>query len=119
MKRPLSRLRCKSPRKRNARAKAAGIRYLRFSDASERQERNGVRAARMYMEARMEMMRWWSNYLDVSREDVAPYIYAWQHSVYLELMNADCRMSKPGLCHSRNGHLFAAATVSCRYELTF
>lgn len=40
------------------------------------------------MEARMEMMQWGSDYLDVSREgDVAPYIYARQHSVYLRLMN--------------------------------
>ncbi|EAN2942384.1 TPA: DUF4102 domain-containing protein [Salmonella enterica] len=43
---------------------------------------------RMYMEARMEMMQWGSDYLDVSREgDVAPYIYARQHSVYLRLLN--------------------------------
>ncbi|EOK0849800.1 tyrosine-type recombinase/integrase [Escherichia coli] len=57
-------------------------------DAIERQmshkERNGVRAAYVHkaehLEARMEMMQWWSDYLDVSREGyVAPYIYARQH----------------------------------------
>lgn len=56
-------------------------------DAIERQmshkERNGVRAAYVHkaehLEARMEMMQWWSDYLDVSREGyVAPYIYARQ-----------------------------------------
>lgn len=46
-------------------------------------ERNGVRAAYVHkaehLEARMEMMQWWSDYLDVSREGyVAPYIYARQ-----------------------------------------
>ncbi|APV90372.1 tyrosine-type recombinase/integrase [Salmonella enterica] len=57
-------------------------------DAIERQmshkERNGVRAAYVHkaehLEARMEMMQWWSDYLDVSRDGyVAPYIYARQH----------------------------------------
>ncbi|UGS43564.1 tyrosine-type recombinase/integrase [Pseudocitrobacter corydidari] len=57
-------------------------------DAIERQmshkERNGVRAAYVHkaehLEARIEMMQWWSDYLDVSREGyVAPYIYARQH----------------------------------------
>lgn len=57
-------------------------------DAIERQmshkERNGVRAAYVHkaehLEARMEMMQWWSDYLDVSREGyVAPYIYARRH----------------------------------------
>lgn len=56
-------------------------------DAIERQmshkERNGVRAAYIHtaehLEARIEMMQWWSDYLDVSREGyVAPYIYARQ-----------------------------------------
>ncbi|ECI6407494.1 tyrosine-type recombinase/integrase, partial [Salmonella enterica] len=51
-------------------------------DAIERQmshkERNGVRAAYVHkaehLEARMEMMQWWSDYLDVNREGyVAPY----------------------------------------------
>jgi integrase len=54
-------------------------------DAIERQmshkERNGVRAAYVHkaehLEARMGMMQWWSDYLDVNRESyVAPYIYA-------------------------------------------
>ncbi|MBA5237835.1 integrase arm-type DNA-binding domain-containing protein [Pectobacterium aroidearum] len=54
-------------------------------DAIERQmshkERNGVRAAYVHkaehLEARIEMMQWWSDYLDVNREGyVAPYIYA-------------------------------------------
>ncbi len=44
-------------------------------DAIERQmshkERNGVRAAYVHkaehLEARMEMMQWWSDYLDMSR----------------------------------------------------
>ncbi|MBJ7222316.1 MULTISPECIES: tyrosine-type recombinase/integrase [unclassified Brenneria] len=57
-------------------------------DAIERQmshkERNGVRAAYVHkaehLEARIEMMQWWSDYLDVSRGGyVAPYIYARQH----------------------------------------
>ncbi|EBU8372671.1 DUF4102 domain-containing protein [Salmonella enterica subsp. enterica] len=57
-------------------------------DAIERQmshkERNGVRAAYVHkaehLEARMEMMQWWSDYLDMSREGyVAPYIYARRH----------------------------------------
>ena len=54
-------------------------------DAIERQmshqERNNVRAAYVHkaehLEARIEMMQWWSDYLDVSNEGyVAPYIYA-------------------------------------------
>ena len=58
-------------------------------DAIERQmshrERNGVRAAYVHtvehLEARVEMMQWWSDYLDACREGyVAPYIYARQHS---------------------------------------
>lgn len=57
-------------------------------DAIERQmshkERNGVRAAYVHkaehLEARIEMMQWWSNYLDECTEGyVAPYIYARQH----------------------------------------
>lgn len=59
-------------------------------DAIERQmshkERNGVRAAYVHkaehLEARIEMMQWWSDYLEVSRDGyVAPYIYARQHKV--------------------------------------
>ncbi|MFP1821492.1 tyrosine-type recombinase/integrase [Lonsdalea quercina] len=59
-----------------------------LKDAIERQmshkERNGVRAAYVHkaehLEARIEMMQWWSDYLDVSRDGyVAPYIYARQH----------------------------------------
>lgn len=58
-------------------------------DAIERQmshkERNGVRAAYVHkaehLEARIEMMQWWSDYLDVNRESyVAPYIYARSYS---------------------------------------
>ncbi|AIA25184.1 tyrosine-type recombinase/integrase [Kosakonia sacchari] len=54
-------------------------------DAIERQmshqERNGVRAAYIHkakhLEARIEMMQWWSDYLDACREGyIAPYIYA-------------------------------------------
>lgn len=50
------------------------------------QERNSVRAAYIhkaeYLEERINMMQWWSDYLDMSREgDVAPYIYAQQHKV--------------------------------------
>lgn len=57
-------------------------------DAIERQmshqERNGVRAAYVHkaehLEARIEMMQWWSDYLDVCRERyVPPYIYVRQH----------------------------------------
>ncbi|HDU8603857.1 TPA: integrase arm-type DNA-binding domain-containing protein [Morganella morganii] len=57
-------------------------------DAIERQmshkERNGVRAAYVYkaehLEARIEMIQWWSDYLDASRiEYIAPYIYARQY----------------------------------------
>ncbi|EOT9842509.1 tyrosine-type recombinase/integrase, partial [Escherichia coli] len=57
-------------------------------DAIERQmnhkERNGVRAAYVHkaehLEARMEMMQWWSDYLDANREGyIAPYIYVRQH----------------------------------------
>ena len=49
-------------------------------------ERNGVRAAYVHkaehLEARMEMMQWWSDYLDMSHEGyVAPYIYAQRHKV--------------------------------------
>lgn len=48
-------------------------------------ERNGVRAASVHkaehLEARMEMMQWWSDYLDVSRVGyIAPYIYARQYT---------------------------------------
>lgn len=59
-------------------------------DAIERQmshkERNGVRAAYVHkaehLEARIEMMQWWSDYLEASQEGyVAPYIYARQHQV--------------------------------------
>lgn len=59
-------------------------------DSIERQmshkERNGVRAAYVHkaehLEARIEMMQWWSDYLEVSREGyVAPYIYARQYQV--------------------------------------
>ncbi|HAT6803600.1 TPA: tyrosine-type recombinase/integrase [Citrobacter freundii] len=59
-------------------------------DAIERQmshkERSGVRAAYVHkaehLEARMEMMQWWSDYLDVNRDGyVAPYIYARQHKM--------------------------------------
>lgn len=33
-----------------------------------------------HLEARMEMMQWWSDYLDVNRERyIAPYIYARRH----------------------------------------
>jgi len=58
-------------------------------DAIERQmshrERNGVRAAYVHtvehLEARVEMMQWWSDYLDACREGyVAPYLHARQHS---------------------------------------
>ncbi len=54
-------------------------------DAVERQmshqERNSVRAAYVHkaehLHARIAMMQWWSDYLDVNRERyVAPYIYA-------------------------------------------
>ena len=57
-------------------------------DAVERQmshqERNSVRAAYIHraehLDARKDMMQWWSDYLDVSREGyVAPYIYARRH----------------------------------------
>ncbi|MEC3927011.1 integrase arm-type DNA-binding domain-containing protein [Citrobacter braakii] len=59
-------------------------------DAIERQmshkERNGVRAAYVHkaehLEARIEMMQWWSDYLDTCREKYVPsYIYARQHKV--------------------------------------
>ncbi|EEC0293611.1 DUF4102 domain-containing protein [Salmonella enterica subsp. enterica] len=48
------------------------------------QERNSVRAAYVHkaehLEARKIMMQWWSDYLDVNREEyVAPYIYAQRH----------------------------------------
>ncbi|EBA8673997.1 integrase arm-type DNA-binding domain-containing protein [Salmonella enterica] len=54
-------------------------------DAVERQmshqERNGVRLAYIHkakhLEARKEMMQWWSDYLDKNRQGhIAPYIYA-------------------------------------------
>ncbi|EFI4875785.1 integrase arm-type DNA-binding domain-containing protein [Salmonella enterica] len=54
-------------------------------DAVERQmshqERNGVRLAYIHkaehLEARKEMMQWWSDYLDNNRQGhIAPYIYA-------------------------------------------
>ncbi|KAB8148862.1 tyrosine-type recombinase/integrase [Raoultella ornithinolytica] len=57
-------------------------------DAVERQmshqERNSVRAAYIHraehLDARKDMMQWWSDYLDVSREGyIAPYIYARRH----------------------------------------
>ena len=60
------------------------------TDAIERQmshkERNGVRAAYVHkaehLEARIEMMQWWSDYLDTCRERYVPsYIYARQHKV--------------------------------------
>ena len=59
-------------------------------DAIERQmshkEHNGVRAAYIHkaehLEARIEMMQWWVDYLDASQEGyVAPFIYARQHKV--------------------------------------
>ncbi|EPD5090705.1 MULTISPECIES: Arm DNA-binding domain-containing protein [Salmonella] len=50
-------------------------------------ERNGVRAAYVHGGAYGDDAVG-VDYLDVSREgDVAPYIYARQHSVYLRLMN--------------------------------
>lgn len=47
------------------------------------QERNGVRAAYIHkaehLDARKSLMQWWSDYLDICREEyVAPYIYAKQ-----------------------------------------
>lgn len=57
-------------------------------DAIERQmshkERNGVRAAyihkALHLEARMEMMQWWSDYLEINREGFTPpYLYARQY----------------------------------------
>ncbi len=56
-------------------------------DAIERQmshrERNNVRAAYIHkaehLDERMEMMQWWSDYLDVNREGfIAPYLYVRQ-----------------------------------------
>ena len=56
-------------------------------DAVERQishqERNSVRAAYIhkaeYLEVRKEMMQWWSDYLDMNRENyTAPYLFQWQ-----------------------------------------
>lgn len=53
-------------------------------DAVERQmshqERNTVRMAYIHkakhLEARKAMMQWWSDYLDINRENyVAPYLY--------------------------------------------
>lgn len=45
------------------------------------QERNSVRAAYThkaeYLDARRNMMQWWSDYLDINQEEyIAPYIYA-------------------------------------------
>lgn len=57
-------------------------------DAVERQmshqERNGVRLAYIHkaehLEARKEMMQWWSDYLDKNRQEhIAPYLYARHH----------------------------------------
>ncbi|HFG7811155.1 TPA: tyrosine-type recombinase/integrase [Salmonella enterica subsp. enterica serovar Java] len=57
-------------------------------DAVERQmshqERNGVRLAYIHkaehLEARKEMMQWWSDYLDKNRQGhIAPYLYARHH----------------------------------------
>ncbi len=57
-------------------------------DAIERQmshqERNSVRAAythkALFLDARKAMMQWWSDYLDLNREEyVAPYVYAQQY----------------------------------------
>ncbi|HFK3992036.1 TPA: tyrosine-type recombinase/integrase [Citrobacter freundii] len=50
------------------------------------QERNGVRAAYIHkarhLEARVEMMQWWSDYLDSCREGyIPPYIYARKHKI--------------------------------------
>ncbi|HAU2802891.1 TPA: integrase, partial [Salmonella enterica subsp. diarizonae] len=54
-------------------------------DAVERQmshqERNTVRLAYIHkaehLEARKEMMQWWSDYLSISRNEyIAPYIYS-------------------------------------------
>ncbi|MCN3268635.1 DUF3435 domain-containing protein, partial [Escherichia coli] len=54
-------------------------------DAIERQmshkDRNTVRAAYMhkaeFLEARIEMMQWWSDYLSLNQKEyIAPYIYA-------------------------------------------
>jgi integrase len=59
-------------------------------DAIERQmshkERNGVRAAYVHkaehLEARIEMMQWWSDYLEKCTEEyIAPYIYARQRKI--------------------------------------
>jgi len=56
-------------------------------DAVERQmshqERNSVRAAYIhkaeYLDARKAMMQWWSDYLDMNRENyTAPYLFQWQ-----------------------------------------
>ncbi|EKC2616443.1 integrase arm-type DNA-binding domain-containing protein [Salmonella enterica] len=58
-------------------------------DAVERQmshqERNGVRLAYIHkaehLEARKEMMQWWSDYLDKNRQGhIAPYLYARHHN---------------------------------------
>ncbi|HBC0020624.1 TPA: tyrosine-type recombinase/integrase [Enterobacter hormaechei subsp. steigerwaltii] len=50
------------------------------------QERNGVRAAYIHkarhLEARIEMMQWWSDYLDTCRNGyIPPYIYARQNKI--------------------------------------
>ncbi|PLY36749.1 hypothetical protein F164LOC_13810 [Pectobacterium carotovorum] len=52
-----------------------------WSVPAQREAVNGVRAAYVHkaehLEARIEMMQWWSDYLDVNRDGyVAPYIYA-------------------------------------------
>ncbi|MXC43756.1 integrase, partial [Escherichia coli] len=44
-------------------------------------DRNTVRAAYMhkaeFLEARIEMMQWWSDYLSLNQKEyIAPYIYA-------------------------------------------
>ncbi|EKL0025380.1 integrase arm-type DNA-binding domain-containing protein [Salmonella enterica] len=58
-------------------------------DAVERQmshqERNGVRLAYIHkaehLDARKEMMQWWSDYLDKNRQGhIAPYLYARHHN---------------------------------------
>lgn len=50
------------------------------------QERNGVRAAYIHkaehLDARKSMMQWWSDYLDICRNEyIPPYIYARQQSL--------------------------------------
>lgn len=62
---------------------------LWLQDVVERQmshqERNGVRMAYIHkaehLDARKEMMQWWSDYLDNNRQEyIAPYLYARHHS---------------------------------------